>query len=69
MFLARWLLGYTAWEWWDMPAKERIAYERGIREWLPRILFGADAADSKPSTTGTPTNLSSLPGGTIVRAD
>ncbi len=52
-----------------MPAKERIAYERGIREWLPRILFGADAADSKPSPTGTPTKLSSLPGGTIVRAD
>lgn len=52
-----------------MPAKERIAYERGIREWLPRILFGADAAEPKRSSQGTPTNLSSLPGGSIVRAD
>ena len=64
--MARWLLGFTAKEWWDMHAKERIAYERGIENWLPRILFGADAV--QPKDSGTPVGLGGLPGGSIVRA-
>jgi hypothetical protein len=68
VFLARWLLGYTAREWWDMPAKERIAYERGIHEWLPKILFGADGIDSSKAPAGTPVALQQLPGGEIVKA-
>lgn len=68
MFLARWLLGFTAREWWDMPSKERIAYERGIHEWLPKILFGSDAIDPKRTPDRTPVSLSQLPGGNVVRA-
>jgi hypothetical protein len=68
VFLARWLLGFTAREWWDMPTKERIAYERGIREWLPKILFGTDGIDPKKSPPGKPVGLSQIPGVEIVRA-
>lgn len=72
MFFARWLLGYRAREWWDMPAKERIAYERGMREWLPHILYGSDAIErdrvGSPSANTKPVPLSALPGGDIVRA-
>lgn len=67
MFFARWLLGYTASEWWDMHAKTRIAYERGIRKWLPHILYGSDAIDTKKQA-GKPVGLGALPGGSIVRA-
>lgn len=47
-----------------MSMVERTAYLRGMCEYLPLILFGADA----PNEDAKPTGLSDLPGGSIVRA-
>lgn len=63
MFLARWLFGISAGDWYTMMEVERVALMRGIERWLPRILFGADAPPlEKPKT------LNDLPGGQIVKA-
>lgn len=45
---------------------ERSAYSRGMRTFLPLILFGADASIDREEKK--PTTLSDLPGGQIVRA-
>ncbi len=63
--MARWLFGMSAGEWYELYEVERIALVRGLETWLPRILFGADAA--KPDDA-EPTTLSDLPGGQIVKA-
>ncbi len=68
MFLARWLLGFTVDEWWNMDSTQRTAYERGMSSWLPQILFGVDGIDKNKQPTGIPTPLSGLPGGAVVVA-
>jgi hypothetical protein len=68
VFFARWLLGYDAAEWWEMDNTKRTAYERGMREWLPQILFGVDGIDPKKRAAGKEASLSDLPGGSIVKA-
>lgn len=48
-----------------MSIVKRIAYSRGMEEYLPLILFGADA--HKPEESAN-TSLTQLPGGQIVKA-
>jgi hypothetical protein len=70
VFLARWLLGFDAGEWWDMDYTSRTAYERGMREFLPLILFGVDGVDPQArQSSGDAASLSDLPGGVVVKAD
>lgn len=49
-----------------MPTPTRAAYERGMADWLPHILYGVHAVEAERESPNV--SLSELPGGDIVRA-
>ena len=49
-----------------MPTPTRAAYERGMADWLPHILYGVHAVEAEKQADAA--SLDDLPRGEIVRA-